>query len=172
MLRKQFIAILATVFLLGFATITAAQNPSAGRGPGFRGGFAGCQAGYARLNPAAATTIAGTVESVNLGRGMGFPSFTLKQKDGKEVTIVASPYRLLLDAEYEIARGNEMSILVFPSPRYENTFIAVELTNQTTGKSLTLRNAEGYPVGWRVGRGGRGAGGGCCLVDGCPMQGK
>ncbi len=104
-----------------------------------------------------------------MGRGMGFPSFTLRQKDGNEVTVAASPYRLLLDAGYKISQGDQMSVLVFPSLQYENTFIAAELTNQTTGKSLTLRDANGYPVG---GRRGRGPGGACCLMDGCPMQGQ
>ncbi len=170
MLRKRFNMILATVFLLGFTAFTTAQNPPAGSGPGYRGGCAGAQAGCARLNLAAATTVAGTVENVNLGRGTGFPTFTLKQKDGNEATIVASPYRLLLDAEYQITPGDQMSVLAFPSLQYEGTFVAAELTNQTTGKSLTLRSADGYPVGGRGGRGGHGAGGACCLMGGCPMQ--
>jgi hypothetical protein len=78
--------------------------------------------------------------------------------DGRKAIIVASPFKVLLNAEYSITVGDRMSILAFPSLQYQGTFVAAELKNLTSGANLVLANADGFPIG---GRGGRGRCSGC-----------
>jgi hypothetical protein len=100
----------------------------------------------------------GTVESVNMERGRGIPTFSLVRSDGKKVTIIASPYWALVNANYKIDQGDRMSVLAYPSVRYENIYVAAELRNQTNGMVLTLRDDNGAAAG---GRGG--------MCGACPM---
>jgi hypothetical protein len=101
---------------------------------------------HIQLDLARKTSLEGFVESVNLERGMGTPSFVIPAS-GKKVTIIVSPYWALANALFEIRVGDNMSVLAFPSLQYENTYVAAELKNLTTGKVLTLRDDYGMPAG-------------------------
>jgi hypothetical protein len=134
-----------------------------GRGPGSGRAWAAGQGGPpcgragAQVNLAAKTSLEGSVADVNMGYGQGFPSFTLRTGEG-DVTIVASPYRVLADAGFAVNAGDKMSVLAFPSNRYEGAYVAAELKNLTTGKVLVLRDDQGFPVGVPGQGGGRGRG--------------
>jgi len=110
------------------------------------------------LDPANKVSLDGIVESVNMERGQGAPSFALVQSNGKKVTIIAGPYWALVNANYKIAQGDRMSVLAYPSVQYENIYVAAELRNQTNGMVLTLRDENGTAAG---GRGG--------MCGACPM---
>ncbi len=112
-----------------------------------------------QLDLAAKTSFDGTVAEVSMGYGQGFPTFTL-DTGGKKVTFVASPYRLLADADFMIKTGDTMSVLAYPSKRYEGAYVAAELRNLTTGKALVLRDDQGFPVGV-PGQGGKHSRGSC-----------
>ncbi len=128
-----------------------------GRGEGQGGPF--CGGAGPQLNLAAKASFDGTAADVNMSYGQGFPTFTLETKEGK-VTIVASPYRALADAGFAIKAGDTMSVLAFPSARYEGAYVASELKNLTTGKVLVLRDDQGFPRG-TPGQGGRYGRGSC-----------
>jgi hypothetical protein len=99
----------------------------------------------------------GTVESVNMGRGQGFPNAVLLLKTGSMVTVVISPWRAYSAAEPPIAVNDELSVLAFPSKLHENTFVAAEVKNLTNGKLLQLRGDDGLPLAGGRGFGRRGA---------------
>ncbi len=143
--------LVSVISLLMLASVLAggalAQMQQRGRqfgGPGW--GNCACT-GSGNFDLANKATIEGTVESVHMGPGQGFPTFTLVQADGKKSTIVASPYRALADAEFKIAIGDRMSVVAFPSLQYEGTFLATELKNLTNNTVLKLRDESGVPVG-------------------------
>lgn len=129
---------------------------------GRNGGF-GCDGtGQPQLDLSAKAVLEGTVESVNMGLGQGFPNFTLSLADGKTATIISGPFRLLWDAGFKIAIGDQMSVTAYPSLLHEGMYIAAELNNRSTAASLTLRDAQGMPLaGTHAGPGGAGRGG--CL---------
>jgi len=145
----------ATVQLLN----PAAGAPGWGRGRAAGQGGPLCGGAGPQLNLAAKTSFDGTAADVNMSPGQGFPTFALDTGEGK-VTIVASPYRMLADAGFAISPGDKMSVLAFPSARYEGAYVAAELKNLTTGRVLVLRDDQGFPLG-ASGRGGHRGRGSC-----------
>jgi hypothetical protein len=101
--------------------------------------------GQCELDVAGKKTFVGTVSAVSMGIAQGFPNFTLATGDGN-VTIVASPFRALLDAGYTVSVGQSLSVVAFPSSQHEGAYVAAELTDSKTGASLMLRDAQGVPV--------------------------
>jgi hypothetical protein len=151
MSRKLLVVFGATI-LMGLLSISAvAQRWQNGGGKG-EGRGAGVRACAGQIDPAKKVTLEGTVKGVNMGPGQGFPSFTLAQADGKEVTVVTSPFWVLADANYKIAIADQMTAGAFPSLQYKDTYVAAELTNLTNGTSIVLRDASGVPVGMGAGR--------------------
>jgi hypothetical protein len=104
------------------------------------------------VNPATIVSLEGAVQRVDMELGERFPSFTLTKADGTRVTIMAGPYRLLLEKDFEINVGDRMSVRAFPSLRFEGVYVAIELKNLTTGETITLRDDDGAPR-WGPGRG-------------------
>jgi hypothetical protein len=143
--------------------VTVQLLNSRGRGPGWARAWAGGQGGPpcgragAQVNLAAKTSFEGSVTEVSMGYRQGLPSFTLRTGEG-DITIVASPYRVLADAGFAVNAGDKMSVLAFPSTRYEGAYVAAELKNLTTGKVLVLRDDQGFPVGVPGPGAGRGRG--------------
>lgn len=131
------------------------------RGYGRNGGGWAAGAGACQLDLGARQTLTGTVTAINMGIGQGFPNFTL-DVDGKPVTIVTSPFRALLNTGFEVSVGDRMSVEAFPSSRREGTYVAAELNNERTKKSLTLRDAQGFPN--------RETGAGRCRCSDCQVQ--
>jgi hypothetical protein len=129
-----------------------------GGGPAGKAGRARCflnQPPY--FDPSAIASFKGEVGSVSMGIGQGYPSFTLTNKvDGRVVTIITGPYYLLVENDFEISTGDNMSVTAFPSLRFKDTYVAVELKNDDTSAVLTLRDENGLPL-WGPGPGrGRG----------------
>jgi len=110
----------------------------AGSGPG-QG------AAVSHLDLAGKTVLEGVVDGINMGRGHGTPSFTMVA-DGKKVTIVTSPYRAVIDADYKISMGDRINVLAYPFTQQKDTYAAAELKNLTTGAVLTLRDENGVPA--------------------------
>ena len=110
----------------------------------------GC--GECQIDLATKSTLVGTVAAVNMGFAQGFPNFTLTTDTGN-ITVIASPFRTLIDANYAISVGHRMSVIGFPSLRHEGAYVAAELTDSDTGASLVLRDAQGVPVDAGQGRG-------------------
>ena len=136
-----------------------AQGPMNQRGYGQQqgarlhsGGVPGQGACAGSLDPANLVALEGIVEAVQLERGRGNPGFTMTA-DGKKVTIITSPYRALLDADYKIKIGDKMNVVAYRLAQPPDTYIAAELKNLTSGTVLTLRDAGGLPITNRRGCG-------------------
>ncbi len=162
MSKKANTFILVSAIVLAAGLFAGAQ----GRQQGY--GSRQCISCQTNFDPASAVSLEGIVESVNMGPGQGLPTFTLNRSDNTKAIIIASPFRVLLSANYKIALGDHMQVLAFPSLNYENTYVAAELKNLTNGTILTLRDATGTPVA--------GSEGVCCGCagnpNGIPGQGR
>jgi hypothetical protein len=117
-----------------------------GGGPGM-GDCALCS----KLDLKAGRTLAGNVQSVEMGTGQGMPNFTLVV-DGKATVIVASPFWALEQADFKISVGDSLSVVAYPSLQHEGYYVAAEIVNASTQQSIKLRDENGLPLGVR-GRG-------------------
>jgi hypothetical protein len=117
----------------------------AGSGQGIHG--AAC-ADCANLDLEAKKTLTGSVQSVEMGPGQGMPGFTLLV-DGKPVTIVAGPFWVLQQADFKISAGDNLSVVAYPSLMHEGGYVAAEILNLGTQKSIKLRDDKGIPLGMR-----------------------
>ena len=115
------------------------------RGAGAGPGMGACPYNLANVDLNTRTVLAGTVESVNMAPGQGFPTFALLV-GGRRATIVVCPYRSLLQAGFQIAVGHSMVVEAFPLAGTEGSYLAAVLHNQSTQKSLTLRDENGLPL--------------------------
>jgi hypothetical protein len=91
------------------------------------------------LDSAVKITLNGTVESVNMAAGQGSPTFTLAISANDRVTVLACQYRSFVQAGFEIAAGHHISVVAYPIPDTAGTYLAAELNNLTTGKTIRLR---------------------------------
>jgi len=105
----------------------------------------------ANLDLKAGKTLAGIVQSVDLGPGQRLPNFTILA-DGKATTVIASPFWALQQAGFTISAGDSLSVLAYPSLRQEGYYVAAEILNTVTQQSIKLRDENGLPFGAR-GRG-------------------
>ncbi len=146
MYKKYFVA---TVTVLMVLTLSVAAMAQFGRG---------MAQGQPLVNAASKVALLGYVDAVNLTRGTGMPSITLLQSDGKKATVIVSPFWAIANAGFEIQPGQNLSITAFPAVQLQNTYLAAEIQNLTTGKVLTLRNDAVFPNDGRGGHGMRGMG--------------
>jgi hypothetical protein len=143
MTTKRFMFVLGLVVLLAVFSLAADQPPQCGgrmmRGMGGMRGMMGCSFDFSKQ-----VSLYGTVESVAMAQGQGFPHFVLAAGE-KRFTVITAPFRAVLNAKYTIAAGEPMSVVAFPSTQYADVFGAAVLTNGQ-GAVLTLRDASGAPV--------------------------
>ena len=108
-------------------------------------------------------TVSGTVATIDIGFGMQYPSITVNQS-----VIKVAPVWFLLDKNFEIKAGDQVSVLAAPSTLANDSYLyAVEITNTVSKARIVLRDATGLPL-WtatNASRGGnasaRGTGIGC-----------
>ncbi len=135
--------------LLAFPLLAQGPQSHAGRGPNgimlHAGGGPGQGTGPSHLDLSGKVALEGLVEDVSMGPGRGTPNFTMTA-DGKKVTIVTSPYRLVMNANFRISLGDRINVLAYPFVGQQDTFAAAELKNLTTGAVLTLRDESGFPM--------------------------
>jgi hypothetical protein len=177
MMMKRLMLMLGAVALLAVFAL-AADQPSqsgcrmmGGSGMGGMHGMMGGGGGMMRgmggmgcsFDFSKTVKLDGSVESVAMAQGQGFPHFVLVA-GGTKVTVVAAPFRAVLDANYKIAAGDQMSVVAFASTQ-PDLFMAAVLTNTSTGAVLNLRDASGAPA---AGRGRAGHGDGTC--GNCPNR--
>lgn len=106
--------------------------------------------GQALINMAAAATMNGKITAVQVAFGAQYPSITI---DGK--TIKVAPVWFLLENEFELAAGDEVSVLAAPSARAgDPSLYAISITKTASGASLTMRNEAGVPLWTMPGIGG------------------
>lgn len=106
--------------------------------------------GQALINMAAASTISGRITAVQVAFGAQYPSITL---DGK--TIKIAPVWFLLENDFELAAGEEVSVLAAPSAKAgDPSLYAISIAKTASGVSLTMRNEAGVPLWTMPGNGG------------------
>lgn len=121
-----------------------------GAGGGMMNGIGAC-ADCANLDLKAKTMLEGTVQTVDMAAGQGFPNFTL-QAGSNTFTVVAGPFWAIQQADFKISQGDHLSVEAYPSLQHQNTWVAAAIQNITTQKSIRLRDENGRPLGM----GGRG----------------
>ncbi|HXK07437.1 MAG TPA: hypothetical protein VMS37_33895 [Verrucomicrobiae bacterium] len=98
-------------------------------------------------------TVTGTVTAVSIGYGMQYPSLTVNK-----VQIKVAPVWYLLEKNFEIKTGDNLSFVAAPSTAAGDPYLyAVEMTNTGTKAHVVLRDANGLPL-WSQPGGGPGAG--------------
>jgi hypothetical protein len=167
MMMKRLVLVLGLVALLAVFSLAADQPLQSGGGMmRGMGGMMGCSFDFSQ-----AIRMEGTVVSVAMDRGQGFPHFVLAFANGKKATVVTAPFRAVLDANYKIEAGDAMSVDAFPSTQ-SDVFGAAVLTNLSKNNAvLILRNTSGAPVanpGQGNGRGWARRGNGTC--ENCPNR--
>jgi hypothetical protein len=113
-----------------------------------------CLCDPSKLDLTAKAVLNGNVVAVNMAPGQGIPAFTLNA-GGQNVTIIATPYHLLLEAGFSISVNDSMSVAAYPVAGVNGTYAAASLDNLTTGKSIKLRDDSGAAL---------------CLQGDCPMK--
>ena len=99
---------------------------------------------------AKATAITGAVSAVSIAYGAQYPSITV----GNQVIKIA-PVWYLLDQDFEIKAGDQVSVLAAPSLVPNDSYwYAIEITNTVTKAKVALRDAAGVPL-WTGGKGPR-----------------
>ncbi len=93
------------------------------------------------------TTFAGAVSSFTGGAGQGYPTLVVATTQG-DVTIMLSPYRVLLQAGYTPAPGAQVAVVAAPvDVDGTDEWVAITLTDVASGLELQFRNPEtGFPV--------------------------
>ena len=100
-------------------------------------------------------TVTGAVTAVNIGYDMQYPSITVNRQQ-----IKVAPVWYLLEKDFEIRAGDNLTILAAPSVAASDSYLyAIEITNNPTNLKVVLRDASGVPLWSRQGAGpGAGAG--------------
>ena len=93
------------------------------------------------------TTFAGSVVSFTGGPGVGLPTLVMTTANG-EVSIVLSPYRALVQADYAPAAGSQVEVKAAPvTLDAQEHWVALTIKDVATGLEVVLRNAEtGLPL--------------------------
>jgi hypothetical protein len=104
-----------------------------------------------KLNMADVRTIPGVVTAVRIGYGTQYPSIIVEQ-----TAIKVAPLWFLLENEFEIQTGDRVTVLAAPSVLPNDSYLyAIEITNETGGGYIVLRDANGFPL-WTATGGGKG----------------
>jgi hypothetical protein len=179
MMIKRLMLVLGSVALLAVFSFAADQTSQSGcRMMGGMGGMHGMMGGGGGMmrgmdgtgcsfDFSKTVSLVGSVESVAMAQGQGFPHFVLVLADGTKVTVVTAPFRAVLDANYKIGIGDKMSVVAFQGTQ-KDVFGAAVLENGNSGASLTLRDASGAPVAAGRGNGCARRGNGTC--GNCPNR--
>ena len=136
--------IFETMILLGAAAgLALAQAPHAGGGAG-RTTTGGPSVTLAMTNTRSVT---GAVTAVNIGWGMQYPSITINK-----VQIKVAPVWYLLEKNFEIKTGDNLSVVAAPSNVASDLYLyAVDITNNATSAQIVLRDSTGLPLWSRRG---------------------
>jgi len=127
------------------ATVTLRDSdgfPLSGRGG--RSGTLHCSACY--MDSADVVSLEGAVAEVHMEVGQRHPAFALSQADGTLVSVLTGPYYLFLEGNFAINTGDRVAVRAYPSSQFENSYVAIELENLSTGAVLTLRDDDGIPL--------------------------
>lgn len=133
-------------------------------------GFVSAQGGPGRYyNTNTETALKGTVEKVtNIGNGLGWYGLHLTLKtQGQIYDVCLGPSNFISQSDFTFARGDQVE--VWGSQIVTTIYTIVARAIEKNGKTLTLRDANGFPVWAGMGmRSGHGRGcGGCGCRGGC-----
>ena len=99
--------------------------------------------GTACIDPASIQTFAGVVENVTVGAGIQMPALVLRV-GADLVTIKIGPERVLLENDFELAKGEMVTVVAAYAACCE-TYLALSITN-ADGLTVVLRNEDGTPA--------------------------
>ena len=148
---STFGAILLASSILGTAS---AQGRHGTPGPGM--GMNGNQAPIQHPAPVL-SEVTGTVTVVRLDENYHQHQVSIDLSVGSKIyTILVGPAFYLEEKGFTIEKTNTLTVTLFPDFRNTNLWAAAGITNKTTNKTITLRDAAGYPLWMPAGMGGTG----------------
>lgn len=109
-------------------------------------------AGAQAQDPVSPIEIAGPVVSFIAAPGTQFPTLVFDDAELGEVSIRLAPYRVLRDMGFVAQEGHEVVVTAVPCDYCDADYAALEVFNETTQDSFTLRDDDGRPVWARGGR--------------------
>ncbi len=115
-----------------------------GRRGGDRGNPDAPRAGAGCADPATIAVITGILEKVSMGAGIQMPTLIVKAADGTLVTIKIGPERTLLEADFELKEGEQVTAK-YAHAACADENIALALAN-AAGQTIELRDDLGRPV--------------------------
>lgn len=115
-----------------------------GHGMGYGRMSAGYGQGACQIDPATAVILNGVVSDVNIGLGMGHPTFTVLQSDKKEIKVMAGP--VWAWEGLKLKNGDVVSVKAFVCAADNGYYVAAEIVNASNNASVKLRNEKGMPV--------------------------
>ncbi len=98
--------------------------------------------------PLAAVSIAtatGVIADITMGAGVQHPSLVLKTQEGSLLTIELGPERILLASDFEITKGETVTVKYAKAACEQEELIALSITN-AAGGTLVLRGDDGFPA--------------------------
>jgi hypothetical protein len=107
-------------------------------------------------------TVTGAVSAVSLTYGTQYPSITVNK-----TVIKVAPVWFLLDKNFEIKAGDQVSVTAAPSLLPNDSYLyAIDITNTRCKAKIVLRDSSGVPL-WSGRSGGRGNPDVPCNETGC-----
>ena len=109
---------------------------------------------YREINLSTIRTVTGTVSSVAISAGRRRQSSFLDCEERKSLKIYLGSYRWLVSRKFTLSVGDKVSAKVANCLQEKDAeeLISLEVTNQTTGAHILIRNDEGVPVWSRWGQ--------------------
>lgn len=106
--------------------------------------------------PLEKTLIQGQITTVRMEPGGGPPVLALQDKAGAQWTVLLGAIQYLIREDFKPKTGQKVEVVGIY--RTGNHVMAQKIALPETGKTIVLRDEQGYPV-WRGGRMMRGGGG-------------
>ncbi len=139
---------------------TPGRGMSMGMGRGAGGvmrGIGNCAFAATPVDLKNKTLLTGTVQSVNLNPGKNPPTITISAAGGV-VTVAVCPLQAVRRANFQISVSDYVSVVAYPLTNSTGFYLAAEINNSTTQKSIKIRDENGLPITVR------GAGPGACAI--------
>ncbi len=127
---------------------TSGKSMRMGMGPrpgGAMRGMRNCVFSATDLDLKNKTILTGTVQSLNLNPGKNPPTIIVSTGSGA-VAIAICPLQPVMRTTFQISVNDNVSIVAYPVTHATASYLAAEISNLTTQKSVKIRDENGLPT--------------------------